>query len=80
MAFVLTGGPSSTASPLAALLRSGGGARLRLVGGLKLPHLHHAYLVGGAPFLALPEGIEERTFLLDKDEQQPPTHVRGYGD
>lgn len=53
-------------APLAALLRSGGGARLRLVGGLKLPHLHHAYLVGGTPFLALPEGIEERTFVLDK--------------
>jgi len=54
-------------APLAALLRSGGGARLRLVGGLKLPHLHHAYLVGGTPFLALPEGIEERTFVLDKE-------------
>ena len=53
---------------LAALLRSGGGARLRLVGGLKLPHLHHAYLVGGAPFLALPEDIEERTFLLSKGD------------
>jgi hypothetical protein len=51
---------------LAALLRSGGGARMRLVGGLKLPHLHHAYLVGGAPFLALPEDIEERAFLLSK--------------
>ena len=64
-----------TAQPpaqLAALLRSGGGARLRLVGGLKLPHLHHAYLVGGAPFLALPEGIEERTFLLDKDDRNLP--------
>lgn len=52
---------------LAALLRSGGGARLRLVGGLKLPHLHHAYLVGGAPFLALPEGIQVRTFQIHKD-------------
>jgi len=57
---------------LAALLRSGGGARLRLVGGLKLPHLHHAYLVGGAPFLALPEGIEKGTFLLDKDDRNLP--------
>lgn len=57
---------------LAALIRSGGGARLRLVGGLKLPHLHHAYLVGGAPFLALPEGIEERAFLLDKDGSHLP--------
>jgi hypothetical protein len=41
-------------------------------GGLKLPHLHHAYLVGGAPFLALPEGIQERTFLLDKDDSNLP--------
>ena len=57
---------------LAALLRSGGGARLRLVGGLKLPHLHHAYLVGGAPFLALPEDIEERTFRLYKDDSDLP--------
>ena len=64
-----------TAQPpaqLAALLRSGGGARLRLVGGLKLPHLHHAYLVGGAPFLALPEDIEERTFRIDKDDRNLP--------
>lgn len=57
---------------MAALLRSGGGARLRLVGGLKLPHLHHAYLIGGAPFLALPEGLEEGAFLLDKDESNLP--------
>jgi hypothetical protein len=54
-------------SQLAALIRSGGGARLRLVGGLKLPHLHNTYLVEGAPFLALPEGIENRTFTLRKD-------------
>lgn len=51
---------------LAALIRSGGGARLRLVGGLKLPHLHNAYLVDGAPFLALPENIEDRTFAIRK--------------
>jgi hypothetical protein len=51
---------------LAALIRSGGGARLRLVGGLKLPHLHNAYLAGGAPFLALPEDIEDRTFTIRK--------------
>ncbi len=57
---------------LAALLRSGGGARLRLVGGLKLPHLHHAYLVGGAPFLALPEDIEKRTFELFKAGIESP--------
>jgi hypothetical protein len=57
---------------LAALLRSGGGARLRLVGGLKLPHLHHAYLGGGAPFLALPEDIEQRTFQLYKDDSDVP--------
>lgn len=57
---------------LAALLRSGGGARLRLVGGLKLPHLHHAYVAGGAPFLALPEDIRERTFKLYKDDNDLP--------
>ena len=73
MVFDLTGVPRLNRQPSwRPCLRSGGGARLRLVGGLKLPHLHHAYLVGGAPFLALPEGIEERTFLLDKDDRNLP--------
>ena len=51
---------------LATLLRSGGGVRMRLVGGLKLPHFHHAYLTGGTPFLALPQGATERSFGLHK--------------
>ena len=49
---------------LATLLRSGGGPRLRLVGGLRVPEFTRVYLTGGAPLLALPADVESERFLL----------------
>lgn len=55
---------SEPPSAVATLLRSGGGPRLRLVGGLRVPEFMHAYLTGGAPLLALPANIESERFTL----------------
>ena len=49
---------------LATLLRSGGGPRLRLVGGLRLLDFPRAYLTGGAPLIALPAGIQSEQITL----------------
>ena len=51
-------------SAVATLLRSGGGPRLRLVGGLRVPEFTRAYLTGGAPLLALPADIQSEQFIL----------------
>ena len=51
-------------SGVATLLRSGGGPRLRLVGGLRVPEFTRAYLTGGAPLLALPAGIRSEQIIL----------------
>ena len=51
---------------IAALLRSGGGPRLRLVGGLQVPEFNRAYLTGGAPLLALPEGMATNAITLQR--------------
>jgi hypothetical protein len=39
---------------IADFLRAGGGSRLKLVGGLRIPGVARAYFTGGAPVLALP--------------------------
>ena len=51
-------------SAVATLLRSGGGLRLRLVGGLRVPEFTRAYLTGGAPLLALPAGMQSERIIL----------------
>ena len=53
-------------SAVATLLRSGGGPRLRLVGGLRVPEFNRAYLTGGAPLLALPAGIQTQRITLHR--------------
>ena len=55
-------------SAVATLLRSGGGPRLRLVGGLRLPEFNRAYLTGGAPLLALPTGVQSQRIILRRAE------------
>ena len=49
---------------LATLLRSGGGPRLRLVGGLRVPEFTRAYLTGGAPLLAIPAELRSHQIIL----------------
>lgn len=57
---------SEPPSDVATLLRSGGGPRLRLVGGLKVPEFNRAYLTGGAPLLALPAGVQSQRIILQR--------------
>ena len=51
-------------SAVANLLRSGGGPRLRLVGGLRMAGFTRAYLTGGAPLLALPADLQSERIIL----------------
>jgi hypothetical protein len=54
---------------------SGGGGRLRLVGGLKIKGLGRTYLTGGAPNVALPEGHRDMPFEIKKQGFEPIERV-----
>jgi hypothetical protein len=69
--------------PIADLLRVSGGTRFRLIGGLKIPGFQRAYLVGGAPMLALPSDARDSfdlsldgsgTHTLSATDNQFPIH------
>ena len=63
---ILTRPAAEPPSAIAALLRSGGGSRLRLVGGLQVPEFNRAYLTGGAPMLALPAGMASDEITIQR--------------
>lgn len=61
---------------IADLLRAGGGSRIKLAGGLRVPGISRTYFTGGAPLLALPsdsspifsvelEGVGTETFTAE---------------
>jgi len=67
-------GPRSETAPrdVQDLLGSGGGGeRVRLVGGLKVRSLDHAYLTGGTPNVALPRSLEMPIFSIEKEGFDP---------
>ena len=64
---ILTRPTAEPPSAVATLLRSGGGPRLRLVGGLRVPEFTRAYLTGGAPLLALPADMRSERFILRRE-------------
>jgi hypothetical protein len=61
--------------PIANLLRSAGGGRTRLVGGLDLPDLPRTYLVDGLPVLAFPAHAAHPGFRL-LTAGHPPLELR----
>ena len=65
--FRLNGRPKTVVPiGLAHLMRTGGGSRLGLVGGLPLHFQRHTYLSGGEPMLAIPDDVRVSKFDMRK--------------